>query len=421
MPAYGEGTLVHSVRLLLLIAVAASLAGGAAQAADSQAWWLSAIGADGAAPGPGVPLTLVDRGLDLTRPPFVGRPDTVALDEQTPDSSTAALASVALGVYPRIQLQLWDASPGGTSLAGYSEAIGIETAAAHCPGVIDLPFGTPTPDPFVQTAILIAVRSGCLVVAAAGDGRSAGNRPQYPGAFPHVFSVAATTQQGTPASFSTTSPYNDLSAPGDSLPAVGGSVSGTGYASAIVAAAAAWVWTQRRELDASQVFALLRRTAQPVGPRGWHLSTGFGLLDISAALAARAPARDPGEPNDDIEEVLPTGGYGGGEAALTTAASPSGRISGTLDVADDPGDVYPIWVPPHSTVHIAVRAHGNVAGRIWGMKTLSVHEGLAARQRDLKGQSIRAGAQGFTAYAEVLLTGRVPRASYALVVTAARR
>jgi len=409
------------VRLLLLIAVLATLAGASARAADSQSWWLTAVGADGASsPGPGIPLTLVDRGLDTSQPPFAGRPDTVLLNDQTPDSRTAALASFALAVYPRVQLQLWDASPDA-SLAGYSEAIGIETAAAHCPGVIDLPFATPTPDPFVETAILIAVHNGCLVVAAAGDGRTTGNRPQYPGAFPHVLTVAATTQQGAAASFSTASANNDLAAPGDSLPSAEGPVSGTSYASAIVAAAAAWIWTQRPDLDASQLFALLRGTAQPVGTPGWHMSTGFGMLDVSAALAAPAPPRDPGEPNDDIEQILPEGGYGSAEAPLTTPARPSARSFGMLDDADDPDDVYPIWVPPHSTVRVAVRANGNAAARIWGPKTLSVHEGLTERRRDLKGQSVTAGSRGFNAYVEVLLTGRVPRASYALVVTAARR
>ncbi len=410
------------MRLLLLIAVAATLAGGTARAADTQSWWLSAIGADKASPPskPGVPLTLIDRGLDTSLPGFAGRPNTVLLNQQTPDSRTAALASLALAVYPAVQLQVWDASPD-SELAGYSEAIGIEAAAAHCPGVIDLPFSSPTPDPFVQTAILIAVHNGCLVVAAAGDARSDGNHPQYPGDFAHVLTVSATTQAGTIAPYATTAANNDLSAPGDSLPTVVGTSSGTGDASALVAAAAAWIWTQRPELDASQLFALLRETAQPVGTPGWHIGSGFGLLDIPAALAAPAPRRDPGEPNDDIEQIATEGGYGAAEPPLTTAQGPSGRIYGTLDSADDPNDVYPIWVPPNASVKIDVRAGGNAAGRIWGPQTLSVHEGLSERRRDLRGQTIRAGARGFTAYVEVLLTGRVPRASYVLVVTASRR
>jgi hypothetical protein len=50
-----------------------------------------------------------------------------------------------------------------------------------------------------------------------------------------------------------------------------------------------------------------------------------------------------------------------------------------------------------------------------------VNEGLAARRRDLRGQSIRAGNKGFVAYVEVLLTGRSADANYVLSVTAAKR
>src|SRR6476659_4708591 len=40
-------------------------------------WWLSQIGTSGlTAPGPGVPVTIVDSGLDIAHPEFAGRADT---------------------------------------------------------------------------------------------------------------------------------------------------------------------------------------------------------------------------------------------------------------------------------------------------------------------------------------------------------
>ena len=40
-----------------------------------QQWWRSAIGVDGLTPpGPGVPVSLVDSGVDLDHPEFAGRP-----------------------------------------------------------------------------------------------------------------------------------------------------------------------------------------------------------------------------------------------------------------------------------------------------------------------------------------------------------
>jgi hypothetical protein len=60
------------------------------------------------------------------------------------------------------------------------------------------------------------------------------------------------------------------------------------------------------------------------------------------------------------------------------------------------------------------------AARIWGPKTLSINEGIAARRRDLRGPSITAGKSGMQAYVEVLLTGSSSSTSYTVSVTAAR-
>ena len=443
------------VRVPLPIAVVAALictaAGGAAAAPmatageplQGQEWWLGDVGADRATPpGPGVPLTIVDTGVDLGHPELAGRPDTVALNAQSPGGAAelrgTAAASLAaapangaglLGLYPRALLQSWDASVGGV-LAGYSAAIGIEAAATHCPGVIEIGFASSELDPFVADAVLAAQHAGCLVVAPAGNAPPGGSKTMYPASLPHVLTVAATSRDDRVASFSTAGPATDLAAPGDSVlaavplsadPSGYGILSGTSYAAPLVAAAAAWLWTARPNLDAGQVFEVLRRSARDVGAPRWDPATGFGVLDVPAALAAHTPVRDPWEPNDDIAQVKPGELYPEGEPALTTAARASRHVVGTLDANDDPEDVYRIAVPAHHTVHVHVASGGIAAARIWGPRTLSLHEGLAARRRDLDGLSITAGARGFGAYVEVLLTGRSARGRYRLSVRAARR
>jgi subtilase family protein len=444
------------VRLLSLIAVAATLAcaaaggSGAAGAAPppepllSQEWWLPDIRADHARQrGPRVPLTIVSDGIDVTHPELAHRPATVLLNPQSAagdgEAHGTAAASLAaapangvglLGVYPRALLQSWDAG-AGSGLAGYSEAIGIETAARRCPGVIDLGAAGTAPDPFVEQAILVAVHRGCLVVAPAGDGRSAGSPPTYPASLPHVLTVAATGRDDRVAAFSTAGAGNDVAAPGDALvaavtsragPSPWGGVAGTEDAAAIAAAVAAWVWSARPHLDAGQVAELLRRTARDVPPRRWDPDTGFGIVDVAAALRGRPPVRDRYEPNDDVVEVKPGEVFSGGEPALTSADRASRRLVSTLDANEDPEDVYRIHVPAYETVRVHVSgAHGNAAARIWGPRTLSVREGLQARRRDLRGSSLRAGAHGLSAYVEVLLTGRRPRTRYTLSVTASSR
>ena len=85
------------------------------------------IGADpAAAPGPGVPITVVDSGVDPTNPEFAGRPNTTFLNDQTVDgpgeyhgTAVASLAVAAangvgiVGVYPQAAFQSFDASPVG--------------------------------------------------------------------------------------------------------------------------------------------------------------------------------------------------------------------------------------------------------------------------------------------------------------------
>lgn len=429
----------------LLLIVAAALAAVAAtpvaaapgrisgEPAQAQEWWLASIGADRATPpGPGVPLTVVDGGLDVSNPDFAGRPNTNLLDDQTAaegdyhGTQVALLAAAPangaglLGVYPQVVLQSWDASPAGSLVVG-SAADGIMVAAQHCPGVINLSFGSTTRYPSIEDAVLYAVHRGCLVVAAGGNKRETGNVPTFPAALPHVLTVAATDRSDAVGYFSSASLANDLAAPGVGLTDGIHELDGTSFAAPLVSAAAAWVWTARPTLDESQIFGLLRSTARDVGPPGFDLDTGYGVLDIPQALAAPAPPSDPLEPNDDVDQVKPGALFTDGQPALTTRAEPSIRIAGSLDVTEDPRDLYRIWVPAHRVVHVSVAAAGNATARIWGPRTVSVDEDLAARRRDLRGQAVSGGAHGFAAYVEVLLTGRSAQTDYVLGVRASSR
>jgi subtilisin family serine protease len=427
------------VRRSLIVVLAALCLGSPAAAKrldQPQGWWLHDIGADQAQPpGPGVPVTVVDSGVDATNPVFSGRPNTTYLNAQTVDGPSefhgTAVASFVVGVYPQAVLQSWDASPEPRGVSDLAAIAGIETAAAHCPGVINLSLGSTQPEHQIADAVAIAVHNGCLVVAAAGNDALDGNPVTYPAAYAHVLTVGATDERDAPAPFSTFGPWVDLAAPGVAMVGAvplshdpsGAStgLAGTSFAAPLVSAAAAWVWTERPALTVGQLAAVLRASARDVGPTGFDLETGSGILDIPAALGAPAPPVDPQEPNDDVDEVVPQQLTPTGQPALTSPARPSIRIAGTLDQEEDPRDLYRIWVPAHRVARVSVAAGGDAAARIWGPKTISVDEGIAARRRDLAGSSITAGKKGFYAYAEVLPTGRTKSASYVLSVRAARR
>jgi subtilisin family serine protease len=442
------------VRRRLLIALAAALCMCSPAAAatgrlagdplQEQEWWLARIGADpAAAPPAGVPITIVDSGVDPTHPEFAGRPNTTFLNDQTVDgvgeyhgTIVASLAAAPandigiVGVYPQAALQSWDASPTSV-LQEFSLADGIEAAAAHCPGVINLSFSGTSRSTPLEDAILAAVHNGCLVVAAAGNTGLQGNPATYPAAYPHVLTVGATDQNDAPAPFSTLASTLDVAAPGVGLVAAvpasrdpsgySSSLDGTSFAAPLVSAAAAWVWTLRPTLDATQLFDLLRRTARDVGSPGFDIATGYGIVSIPNALAAAPLPPDPSEPNDDVDQVRPGALFADGRPALTTSSKPSTRISGRIDGNEDPRDLYRIWVPAHRVVRATVSPGGDAAARIWGPRTASVGEGILSRRRDLRGPLIRGTKTGYVAYVEVLLTGRVTAASYVLSVTASKR
>ncbi|MBV8065275.1 MAG: S8 family serine peptidase [Actinobacteria bacterium] len=429
--------------LIALGAMACALAIVATAAGATPEWWLQSIGATQVTPpGPGVPIVIVDGAVDATQPSFAGRPNTTYLDQQllidSDDIHATAVASLAAapataaiaGVYPQATLALWDAGRGDSGIDAASAALGIRTAAQHCPAVINLSFGGPVPAPDVQAAILTAVRAGCLVVAAAGNSGLEGDPTMYPAAYQHVFTVGATDENDTALPFSSSGPWLDLAAPGTDMTAdvplthdpsgVSSGLAGTSFAAPLVSAAAAWIWTVRPNLTASQVAAVLRESARKVSSANLDTKTGYGILNIAVALASPPPVPDPYEPNDDIGEVKPGLLFSSGEPPLTTATRTSNRIAGTVLQNDDPIDLYRIWVPPHEVVRVSTDTKA-ATSRIWGPQTVALGEPAVLRKRDLVGSSITGGAKGAYAYAEVQLATTSGFASYVLSVTASKR
>jgi subtilisin family serine protease len=172
------------------------------------------------------------------------------------------------------------------------------------------------------------------------------------------------------AEFSSRSHYVDVAAPGDEIivaSALGQNwraASGTSFSSPMVAAAAAWIWTARPELTAGQVAEVLRRSATDIAPAGRDQASGFGMLNVAAALALPAPIRDPFEPNDDIDQVDPNGArYMSKEPALSTSSKRSARIAGRVDRYEDPRDVFRVWLPAATrvTATLTASSDGNLA------------------------------------------------------------
>lgn len=357
-------------------------------------WWLSQIGIAGlTAPGPGVPVTIVDSGLNVSHPEFLGRADTQPLNAQEPapfggEHGTMVSSVIGapvngvgvVGVYPHAVLRSWDAAKGdGTRLESSEISAGLLAAARAGRGVINLSLGSDASDLSIELAVGEAVASGSLVVAASGNDGDRGSPLGYPAAYPHVTTVAATDQSGAVAPFSSRSRYVDLAAPGDDIivaSALGQNwqtASGTSFSSPMVAAAAAWVWTARPELTAGQVAEILRRSATDIAPAGRDQASGFGMLNVAAALALPAPIRDAYEPNDDIDQVNPNGDrYVSRQPPLSTVTKRTARIAGRVDQYEDTRDVFRVWLPAASRVTATLTASSDGDLRLYSTAARSV-------------------------------------------------
>jgi subtilase family protein len=410
-------------------------------------WWIHDIGDDQVeSPAAGVPVTVIDTGLDLTHPEFKSRPNTSALNPQSVVSSDdihgTAVSSVVgapsngvglVGVYPQAALQEWDFDSGSLS----EILAALDAATRRGRSVINISGGFLGFDALLEQGVDRAMRRGSIVVAAVGNDRDSGNRSFVPASLPHVLTVAATDQNDHFAFFSNHSAALDLAAPGVAIPvAVPTFYNSTGYAtfdgtsfsSPLVAGAAAWVWTVRPDLDPAQLEDVMRNSARDVGPKGWDADTGFGILSIPAALNAKTPVKDPQEPNDDVNLVRPHAVTASGTRLSTPA-----RLQARLDMSEDPEDVYRIWVPAHNRISASTHSAANVNVALWGPKTRTVYEQGKALKRDLIAFSERPGSRadavtgrntsraGAYYYVDAFLGKRVGEASYSLRVSVSRR
>jgi Subtilase family len=228
---------------------------------------------------------------------------------------------------------------------------GINWAVANGAGVIDINSSIAESDAtaadiaFLTRATTDAFNKGVLVVSAVGNnGNSAA---VLPAALPHVLAVGASDLAGNRTTFSNTGPWVDLVAPATSLvapvsmqfcPSGYGVANGTSYSAPAVAGAAALIAQLRPTLTPQQRFDLLRTSAHDVAPAGRDEDTGYGLLNVQAALnAPLPPAGSSREVDDDPYYVR--GPYATSHP-VALGKSRTAKFADTVSPAKDPSDVY---------------------------------------------------------------------------------
>src|SRR5207237_4256015 len=98
------------------------------------------------------------------------------------------------------------------------------------------------------------------------------------------------------------------------------------------------------------------------------------------ALELAAPARDPLEPNDDIDQVSTAGIFDSGQPAITTTSRRKTTLTARVDRYDDPHDVYRAFLPARGTL-TAITSGGAVDLRIFRAAARDIGAKAAAVSR----------------------------------------
>ncbi len=287
---------------------------------------------------PSITIAILDSGIDATHPDLAGQlvpgwnfwdDDADTHDVFGHGTEVAGVASATTDNGTGVAGAAWGCTlmpVRVTNIDGYASLFSILKAVTWAVDngarVINLSFEGIHSSTALGSAFAYARGHGCLVVAAAGNGGVYDPTADQP----DVVSVAATDPADHHPSWASYGPYVDLAAPGVAIhtTARGGgtaAVSGTSFASPLVAGVAALLLSAAPDLTPSELEGLLESTAVDLGAAGRDDDFGAGRLDAAAALAAALP------PPDTIPPTL-----------ALTAPTAGATVAGTVTVRAAAGD-----------------------------------------------------------------------------------
>ena len=290
--------------------------------------------------GSGVTVAVVDSGVDAGNAHLQGAlvPGFTSFGDGSVPSTTDVAAhgtavagliaarqidgSGVVGIAPEAKIMPIRAfesapEPGGSSRdlvvpSAASVSSGIRWAAEHGAKIINVSLSDSGSADVYRSAVDYAHSLGSLVIASAGNRKTAdSNRPDptnfYPGELPGALAVAAVMKDGTwNADSSFAGPHVDIAAPGQSMPTAyisGGDCvlnadsASSSYATAVVAGAAALVAARFPNESPDQWAFRLTQSAMRVSPGERSDTVGWGEVRPAAALALADDGMLPGPPS----------------------------------------------------------------------------------------------------------------------------
>lgn len=314
----------------------------------SHQWHLPKIGAPAAwdvtTGAPAVKIAIVDSGVQANHPDFGGRVlagydfinnDTDAADDNGHGTAVAGAAGATGNNGSGVAGVAWNVAIlpvkvlGADNTGSYSAiASGINYAADQGARIINLSLGGTSSSRTLQSAVSYAWNKGCVLVAAAGNNGS--SAAFYPAAYSQTLAVSALNPGDVLPSWSNYGSYVDISAPGENITtttAGGGyiTISGTSFASPLVAGTAALALSMDPTLSNSAVVSLLTGNADDLGAAGYDIYYGAGRLNSAKVAAGAVKVPDATAPSTAVTN--PKNG-----ASITSAKSVSVSVASSDNV-----------------------------------------------------------------------------------------
>lgn len=257
---------------------------------------------------PSIVVAIIDTGVDLNHPDLVHALSSTGYNASTLEEGLVyaddlnghgtKVAGVIVGAHnngqgiagaaPNVTIMPIRASIGTTSSFSSSAVINaVWFAIEQEVQIINLSLAFSSTNTLLEEAVLAAHDQGIIVVAASGNNGK--EQKAYPAAYPSVLAIGSVSDQLNRSFFSNYHDQIDFLAPGHNIYTTvrGGYYdvsSGTSFASPYAAAMIALLWSYEPLLSVTEVYERLEATVIDVGPVGFDIEHGHGILNIYRAL-----------------------------------------------------------------------------------------------------------------------------------------
>lgn len=278
--------------------------------AQTTTWNVQRVNAPGAwsySTGSGAKLLIIDSGIETTHPDLA--PAVVQSCVPYPDNGHdeyghgTNVAGVAAAVNNDIQIvgvaygvALWTSKDGNAAPDPAYTACGVQFGRTNNINAINISSSFYPPYTALTDQINAAYNQNgiVIVVAVVAAGNTNGGAVTYPATLDAAIAVSATDINNGFASFSAAGSKVELTAPGAGVTTtcLGGttcSVNGTSFSAPHVAAAAALLKAYNPSWSNVYIRWRLDSAATDLGPSGRDALFGYGLLNITGAIAPVPP------------------------------------------------------------------------------------------------------------------------------------